>query len=409
MPRKPRRDTWRQVNGKWTCSLGSRGARIRLFEKRNGGGFFRDVWLPGRGKTRRSLGTTDRAEADRLGKQLLAALLRHEEVASGGVVTLHELWQRYSKESPDFLDNTPRTRRDDEAHVQVLMDYFGKSADVSNFTEADVRAFNAKRLAGGIVLKDGEKSQAVRARTPEIEVRILKTMLRWATTVRVRGGQRLLSVNPLAGVRGEREADPKRPVATWQRFQAVRTAMKELGQKTGSQRWVRMEFALVLAEATGRRIGSIRQLAWSDIDFNASKIRWRAEADKKRKEWLVPMPPALLEEAKRFRMLLGGAFGGLVFPRSTDASKPLGREIFQHALRDATVRAELPNVGGWHCFRRKWASERKHHPQADVLAAGGWSPKSASVLTECYQFADSETMLAVMSEPRKVSERTAGT
>jgi hypothetical protein len=55
-------------------------------------------------------------------------------------------------------------------------------------------------------------------------------------------------------------------------------------------------------------------------------------------------------------------------------------------------------------------------PSADALvarrftrAAGGWSPKSASILTECYQFADSETMLAVMSEPRKLSERAAGT
>jgi hypothetical protein len=44
-----------------------------------------------------------------------------------------------------------------------------------------------------------------------------------------------------------------------------------------------------------------------------------------------------------------------------------------------------------------------------VLAeAGGWSPKSASVLTECYQFAENDTMLAVMSEPRKVSDRATG-
>jgi hypothetical protein len=75
---------------------------------------------------------------DRLGRQLLAALLRHEEVALGNAVTLHERWQRYSKESPAFLDNTPRTRREDKAHVQVLMDYFGESADVGNFTEAGV-------------------------------------------------------------------------------------------------------------------------------------------------------------------------------------------------------------------------------------------------------------------------------
>jgi hypothetical protein len=80
-----------------------------------------------------------------------------------------------------------------------------------------------------------------------------------------------------------------------------------------------------------------------------------------------------------------------------------------HSWLDAATHAKLPARGGWHSFRRKWASERKHYPQADVLAAGGWSPKSASVLTECYQFPDNETMLAVMSEPLKRSERVTGT
>jgi integrase len=409
MPRKPPRDAWRKgKNGRWVRSLGSRGARIRLFENAKGM-YYRDAWISGRGQSRKCLGTSDRAEADRLGAQLLAALLREEEVVNRGVLTLKHLWDRYSTESPDFLDNLPRTRKEDEAHVRLLMDFFGEKADVRNFTEQDARAFTAKRLAGGILLRDGDTSQAVRARTPEVELRILKTMLRWATTVRVRGGQRLLPANPLAGVRGERESDPRRPVATWQRFEKIRTAMQELAEQTGNQRWVRMELALVLAEATGRRIGSIRQLAWPDFDFTVATIRWRAETDKKRKEWVVPMPTALVDEVKRFRVRLGGAFGGLVFPSPTDPSRPLGREVFQHSLSDAAIHAKLPARGGWHSFRRKWASERKHHPQADVLAAGGWSPKSASVLTECYQFADSETMLAVMSESRKVTERSTGT
>jgi integrase len=408
MPRKPRRDTWRQVDGKWVRSLGSRGARIRLFETTKGI-YYRDVWVAGSGKNRKSLRTSDRAEADRLGTQLLAALLRQEDVIENGALRLKYLWERYSKESPDLLDNTPRTRKEDEAHVRVLMDYFGESADVRNFTEADVRAFTAKRLAGGIKLQGGEESHAVRARTPEVELRILKTMLRWATTIRTRGGQRLLAANPLAGIRGDREANPKRPVASWERFTAIRKAMQELAEVTGTQRWIRIELALVLSEATGRRIGSIRQLAWTDFDMEASALLWRGEADKKRKQWLAPMPPTLLEEVKRFRLRLGGAFGGLVFPSSIDPTRPLGREVFQHALSDAATHAELPAKGGWHSFRRKWASERKHHPQADVLAAGGWSPKSASVLTECYQFPDNETMLAVMSEPLKRTERVTGT
>ena len=413
MPRKPRRDTWRQVKGKWVRSLGSRGARIRLFETTRGV-YYRDVWLPCRGKSRKSLGTSDRAEADRLGKELLAALLKQEEVVESGVLTLSHLWQRFSTESPAFLDNGARTQKEETAHAQILIAFFGDDSDVRNLTEADAVAFSAARQKGGIVLKDGSTTESVRARSPEVELRILRTMLRWATTVRVRGGQRMLSANPLAGVRGVRESNPKRPIATWERFTGTRMAMQELAEASAGDpakhhKWVRMELALVLAEATGRRLGSIRQLSWTDFDFDTGTIRWKAEADKKRKEWLVPMPPALLEEVRRFRVKLGGAFGGLVFPSPINPTKSLGREVFHHALIAAEKHAKLPKLdgGAWHTYRRKWGSERKHLSLVDVAAAGGW--KDTQTLLTCYQQPDTETMLAVMSEPRNVMERVVGT
>jgi len=106
-----------------------------------------------------------------------------------------------------------------------------------------------------------------------------------------------------------------------------------------------MELALVLGEATGRRIGSIRQLAWQDFDFEAATILWRAETDKKRKEWVVPMPPALLEEVKRFRVKLGGAFGGLVFPAARDPTKPLGRKY------SSTRARKHPNTQSYPSYR----------------------------------------------------------
>ncbi len=410
MPRKPRRDTWRQVGGRWVRSLGSRGARIRLFENSKGV-YYRDVWVAGTGKNRKSLGTTDRAEAERLGTELLSAMLRHEDVAASGVVTLRHLWDRYSAEAPTFLDNTKDTRKAYEAHGEMLLAFFGEDCDVRDLTEADVAAFRSARLKGGLALKNGEASKVVRARSPEIELGILKTMLMWATTVRVRSGQRLLVSNPLAGVRGVREVNPRRPVASFERFQALRTAMQELAAKnpTKHQRWVRMELALVLAEATGRRIGSIRQLRWTDFDFEGATILWRAEADKKRKEWLVPIPPALIDEVKGFRVKLGGGFGGLVFPSSADPERALSGDVFDHALKAAVAFAKLPKLdgGGWHSLRRKWASERKHLPLVDVAAAGGW--KDTQTLVNCYQHADRNTMLAVMSEPRKVSEKATGT
>ena len=56
----------------------------------------------------------------------------------------------------------------------------------------------------------------------------------------------------------------------------------------------------------------------------------------------------------------------------------------------------------WHAYRRKWATERKHLPNVDVAAAGGWSALAS--LQTCYQQADSQTMFKVVSSPARLSE-----
>ena len=55
-------------------------------------------------------------------------------------------------------------------------------------------------------------------------------------------------------------------------------------------------------------------------------------------------------------------------------------------------------------FPRKWATERKDLSLKDVAAAGGW--KDMETLLQCYQQPDGDTLLAVMSTPRKVHDRT---
>ena len=195
--------------------------------------------------------------------------------------------------------------------------------------------------------------------------------------MRLPNGRRLLVFNPLGGVRRIRELNPRRPVATWERFQATRAAMQSLAAASPDElvrrRWVKLELALVLAEATGRRLGSIRQLRWEDIDFSRAEIRRRADADKKRKEWVIPAPPALLEELRMFRRDLG-AIAGLLFPGERKPEQPMDRHLFDRWLAEAERSAGLPKLDGalWHAYRRKWATERKHLPLKDVAAAGGW-------------------------------------
>ena len=58
--------------------------------------------------------------------------------------------------------------------------------------------------------------------------------------------------------------------------------------------------------------------------------------------------------------------------------------------------AGLPHQkrGGWHAFRRAWATRRKHLPVQDVMAAGGW--RDINALQKAYQAADPETVRKVM-------------
>jgi integrase len=371
------------------------------------------VWLAGESRSdRKSLNTTDRYEADRLGKRVLGALLADARpTLLDGAVTLEELWEQYAK-SARFLRTGEENRKDATSRVRILIGHFGKAYDVRRFGEQDVAQYTASRLAGSIEYVDHHGAQRVtpptKTRSAESDLILLYAMLRWATTVRTPDGKRWLQDHPLAGIPRPREQNPRRPVATFERFQKTRKMMRQLAARATDDiertRWVKMELALVIAEATGRRLGSIRQLRWDDIDFKRQTIRWRAEADKKRKEWIVPVPTSLLHDVREARSKLG-AVGGWVFAGERVPEQAMDRHLFDKWLSVAERAAKIPKLEGglWHPYRRKWATERKHLSLKDVAAAGGW--KDVETLLTCYQQPDMETLLAVMSEPRKLRDR----
>jgi integrase len=237
---------------------------------------------------------------------------------------------------------------------------------------------------------------------------MLHTVLRWACQVPTTDGGRWLERDPLDGVKVEQEQNPRRPIASFLRFEKTRAALQQLAEAAVDlpvkHRWIKIEFALVIAEATGRRLGSIRALAWEDFDLEQGQIVWRAEADKKRKEWVVPMPDQLYEAVTAFRERLGGTTGP-VFTAERGKGKIMNRRQFLRWLDEAEQHAGLRKLpmGAWHPYRRKWATERKHLPLVDVAAAGGW--KGTQMLLKCYQQPDPNTILAVMNEPSKLGQQ----
>ncbi|HEY5021672.1 MAG TPA: hypothetical protein VII30_04185 [Gemmatimonadaceae bacterium] len=60
--------------------------------------------------------------------------------------------------------------------------------------------------------------------------------------------------------------------------------------------------------------------------------------------------------------------------------------------------AGLPPEGGrgWHTFRRKFATELKHVPLADLAYLGGW--QSAQTILKCYQQPDDVTLRSALAK-----------
>lgn len=137
---------WHQdKNGNWTRSYRFGGLRARLFEKRSGRGFYREVRLPNGRKDRKALGTLKRAEAEALFKQF-CAVLDSESLSPLGVtrptprkevLTLGALWAKYRRSCQAFLDNKESSRKDDETRAQILIGFFGANFDVTRFTADD--------------------------------------------------------------------------------------------------------------------------------------------------------------------------------------------------------------------------------------------------------------------------------
>ena len=84
-----------------------------------------------------------------------------------------------------------------------------------------------------------------------------------------------------------------------------------------------------------------------------------------------------------------------LFPSPKNDSKPLRRDVAATWLIRAEKLGGLPKLarGAWHPYRRLRATERKHLPDADVAAAGGW--RDTATLRISYQQTDAITVVEV--------------
>jgi integrase len=364
---------------RWSYLTGDKGRnRVRAFE--DGKSIFLE-WtetVGGRSRKRRkSLGHSDRREAQQEAQEWAAGLGREAVVAEthSAEPTLKQLFDIYGREkTPDKCDGK---QKHDRRAAKMFVAFFGADKRPSTLKKRDGERFIRDRREGrtGPV---GKQSKPVGNRQVEYDLRFLKAVLNWAAD------NELLQRNPLQGLKPPKEASPKRPTVSRAEYLSLLEASEDMDWRYG--------LALVLGYETGHRIGAIRTLRWSDVDFEAGRIRWRAENDKQGWEHVTPLSDGALralKDAQQARMAIGDAW---IFPSPKDPTEPCSRHIMRDWWKRGTEAAELAPVAGrgWHSLRRRFATDHAATPLKNLSALGGW--KSPQVILMCYQSADEEVM-----------------
>lgn len=401
MSRKPK--CWR-----WTA--GGHGATVVAFERVPGGPLYVGVPRKGGGYDRVSLGHTDRDFAMRQAAEL-AAKRQSGEGRSGPltVAAMFDLYQRSmaGKQGAQYETETVRV-------AEAWSRWLGPDFRVERFGVSEWESYCQLRASGeldskGRIITDPTKREPVGPTGVGRDLKIFRAACRRATVARSGTGF-LLAVDPTRGLVIPTEKNPARAVCDAARFDALMAVASQVKMRQGfgprANTPSYFPTLLRLAYDTGRRISSILALAWPDWHPELGKqgrIHWRHESDKVGRDWMSPVTAEVREELMRLqRERL--AVGGLMFPAPNDATKPLEIEVATRWLRKAEKLAKLEHLprGGWHAFRRGWATSRKHHPIKDIAAAGGWT--ETSTLLRCYVAVDDETQEQVISSPRRISK-----
>jgi integrase len=253
--------------------------------------------------------------------------------------------------------------------------------------------------------------RVIRNRPVEADCDWLNWVFNWASKWRLPSGHYLMRENPARGFEIPKEKNPRQPVASQDRYEAVRAVSDQVMMETrwGKRALARSHLSEVLdiLNGTGRRLSAACQLTYEDLrpsEGPHGAIRWPASTDKMGRETLVPISPGVREALDRVLRERPGIGQAPLFPSPDDPQKAMSRHLADKWLREAEGLASLtPQEGSlWHAYRRKWATERKHLSDVDVAAAGGW--KTVETMKSAYQQADAGTMLLVVLEASELRE-----
>ena len=273
MPRCSKQRAWRKT-------VGGYGHTVIVEERSPGSVLYVRWWdptAPGKRRTgrpgnwrKRSLGHRNK-ELGKAGGRLLTS----QEAVANGRVTLGELLARYETEVS--VHKKGAQPREDRRRIELWTQVLGANSDPEKITKGRITRFERLRRQGRIQLPGRHLGANPSETTIGADIIFLASVLNWAVE------ENLLPKNPIRGYDRPKTSKPKRPVATYNRYERTRAN----ADKVGEQRLFGPFLDLV--EALGWRVSAICQLWASDIDRSMSaaaphgRIRKRGEVDKERR------------------------------------------------------------------------------------------------------------------------------
>jgi len=366
--------------------------RVRIFPDPKTG-LFQIEWRENGRRLSRSLKHRDWARAKRQADQFAAGFIdapNGEAETKPEPLTLEMLFEIYGEEVTPTKG--AHTRGHDRAAMLMFLRFFGRNRDPATLSRRDWDRFIRARRAGRI----GPSGKPVSDRTVEYDLKFLIAVLNWAAKSRDERGRLLLDSNPLKGLRTPTEKNPTRVVLAEEEYRALLKVSHRVD-------W-RFHVALVLAHETGHRIGAIRQLRWSDINFEGGMILWRAEHDKSDYGHVTPVTAEALSALSEAPgpVPLAGKAPLLPAPRNPVAA--VGAARLHAWWQKAQILAGLdPMPGrGWHSLRRKFASDLMDQPLKVLCELGGW--KTAKTVLQCYQRPDAGQLRKALEDRRRARD-----
>jgi integrase len=323
---------------------------------------------------------------------------------------LGQLWRLYQQHRLKLLTTNRQRRARDCAGY--FLEHLGDRFAIENLSQSHVDTYAVARKSGELGDQRRDvKIRGVRDGTVRNDLTWLASLFNFGRGFKV-NGRPLLAANPMQGLTLPRELNIRRPIASDERYRLT-LAKADEADPTG-----RLACLLALARYTGRRITAICELRASDVLLSPDTIarvlaatgqdsalarhmphgaiRWRPESDKQGYEDVSPISApakAAIERYLRAHPRVGDVW---MFPQPKHRDRPINESLARILRIRAEELAGLPRIerGGFHSYRRAYASDRKHLPDVDVARSAGW--RDLATMKRSYQQPDPVTTLRVI-------------